>query len=105
MVVRTLTLVRPCLGLFYLRAYIPFFHISYSSTMILVSASSSCFALAVPMREVSCVGYTPRAWDPSSLQSIHTPGPLVFRGAAMVYCNPVRIALWFLYYHRITPYE
>ena len=36
--------------------------------MILVSASF-CFTLAVPMREVSCVEYTPRAWDPRSLQS------------------------------------
>ena len=31
---------------------------------------SSCFSLAAPMHEVSCVGYTPRAWDPCSLQSI-----------------------------------
>ena len=38
--------------------------------MILVSASSSCFSLAVSMHEASCVGYTPRAWDPRSLRSI-----------------------------------
>ena len=30
------------------------------------------------MREVSCVGYTPRAWDPRSLQSILDVS-LVFR--------------------------
>ena len=42
------------------RAHVPFFQISYSSfTIILVSASSSCFTLAVTMREVSCVAYTP----------------------------------------------
>ena len=39
--------------------------------------SSSCFTLAVPMREVSCVGYTPRAWDPRSLQSMLN-GPAYF---------------------------
>ena len=34
-------------------------------------ASSSSFTLSVPMREVSCVvRYTPRAWEPRSLQSI-----------------------------------
>ena len=38
--------------------------------MILVSASFSYFTLAVSMREVSCLGYTPRAWDLRSLQSI-----------------------------------
>ena len=32
--------------------------------MIPVSASSSYFTLAVPMREISYVVYTPRAWDP-----------------------------------------
>ena len=46
-----------------------FFHISfyYCITIILVSAASSYFSLAVPIREVSCVGCTPRAWDPRSL--------------------------------------
>ena len=38
--------------------------------MILVSAFSSHFTLAVPMSEVSCVEYTLRAWDPRSLQSM-----------------------------------
>ena len=47
------------------------FHISYNSlTIILVSAPTVSFALAVSMREVYCVEYTPRAWDPRSLQSI-----------------------------------
>ena len=45
--------------------------------MILVSVFSSCFTPAVPMLEVSCVGYTPRAWDPRSLQSMLN-GPLYF---------------------------
>ena len=39
-----------------------------SFAIILVSAPSSCFTLDAPMREVSCVGYTPRAWEPGSLQ-------------------------------------
>ena len=48
-------------------AYVTFRRISYTSiTMILVFASSSYFTLPVPMREVSCVGDTPRAWDPRS---------------------------------------
>ena len=53
---------------FPLCSYVSFFHISYNSiTMILVSVSSSCFTLAIPMREICRVGYTPRAWDPRSL--------------------------------------
>ena len=63
----SLALVRPCLRLFPIRAHVPCFHISYYSlTIIHVSASFSCFILAVPMREVLCVGYT-RAWDPRFL--------------------------------------
>ena len=46
--------------------------------MILLSASSSYFTLAVPMHEVPCVGYTPHAWDPRSLQSIRN-GLMYFR--------------------------
>ena len=51
------------------------FKISYSSlAIILAFASSSCFTLAVPMREVYCVGYKPRAleWDPRSLHAVYT---------------------------------
>ena len=48
-------------------AHVPFFHISYYSRIILVRVSSSYFTFAVPMREVSCVGYTPRAWGPRPL--------------------------------------
>ena len=52
-------------------AHVPSFHISfYSLTIILVSAPTSSFTLDVSMREVYCVGYTARAWDPHSLQSI-----------------------------------
>ena len=48
--------------------HVSFFHVSYYSlAMILVSASSSCFTVAVSIREVYCVRYEPRAWDPSSL--------------------------------------
>ena len=39
----------------------------YSFAIILVSTSSSWFTLAVPTREVFCVGYTPRAWGHRSL--------------------------------------
>ena len=35
----------------------------FLSFRFLVSASSSRFTLVVHMREVSCVGYTSRAWD------------------------------------------
>ena len=62
---RSLALVRLYLGFF---PFVPMFLSSYYSlTIILVSTSSSCFTLAVPMREVYCVEYTPRAWDPRSL--------------------------------------
>ena len=70
MMVRSSGQVRPYLGLFF---QIPY----YSLAIILVSASSSCFTLAVPLREVSCLGYTPRAWDTRSLQSMLN-GPLYF---------------------------
>ena len=62
-------LVRPCLGFFHLySAHVPSFHISYYCfNIILVAASSSFFTLTVLMREVYCVEYTPRAWDPRSL--------------------------------------
>ena len=76
---RSSVLVRSCFGLFY--PIVPTFlllQISHNSlAMILVSASSSYFTLAVPMREVYCVGYAPRAWDPRSLLSI-LDGPLYF---------------------------
>ena len=52
-------------------SYIVFKFLSFifhTISLILVSASSSCYTLAVPMREVSCVGYRPRAWDLRSLQ-------------------------------------
>ena len=64
-----------------LRAHVSFFQISYYSlAIILVSVSSSFITLAIPMREVFCVGYTPRAWDPRYLQAI-LDGPFrVFRG-------------------------
>ena len=35
-----------------------------------MSASFSYFVYAAPMHEVSCVGYTPRTWDPRSLLSM-----------------------------------
>ena len=54
----------------------------YSLTIILVSAPTSCFTFAVPMREVSCVGYTLRAWDLRSLQFILYV-PLYFRRVVM----------------------
>ena len=46
--------------------------IKYNHTLLLsfLSVFSSCFTFAVPMRLVSCVGYTPHAWDPRSLLSM-----------------------------------
>ena len=52
-------------GTFPLRARVPLFWISYYSHYSYVRYF--LFALAIPMREVYCVGYTPRAWDPRSL--------------------------------------
>ena len=70
---RSFALVRPCYS-----AHVPSFHISYYPLIIiLVSAHISSFTFAVSMREVYCVVYTPRAWDPRSLQSILNI-PLVF---------------------------
>ena len=61
-IVRSLELVRPCLRLF---LFVPTFlssrFINISLVIIPVSASSDSFTLAVLMREVSSVGYTPRA--------------------------------------------
>ena len=49
----------------------PSFYMSYSFfAIIMVSASSSCFTLAVPKHELFCMGCTPRARDSCSLQSI-----------------------------------
>ena len=56
-------------------AYVPSFQISYYSRAIILVSASYCFTLDVLMLEVSCVGYTPRAWDPRFLQSI-LDGPL-----------------------------
>ena len=67
-------------------AHFPFLHISYYSLNIfivsasssfaitLVSASSSCFTLTVPMREVSCVG--------SPFPAVHAKWSLVSRSFA-----------------------
>ena len=63
-VVRFLALVRPCLGLFPLYCPSSFYMPYESCTIILVSASSSYFTLAVLMCKVSCVEYTPCAWEP-----------------------------------------
>ena len=69
---RSLALVKSCL-----RAFPPlqrprcFFQISYwSPAIVLVSAPSSCFTLAVPMRKGPCEGHTLRACEPSSLPSM-----------------------------------
>ena len=60
--VRTLAIVRSSLTFPY-SSHVCFFDISCTSFAIfLVSPLLLC--------EVSCAGYTPRAWDPSSLQSI-----------------------------------
>ena len=53
--------------------YVLSFHIPYYFIILLVSASSSYFTLAVPVCEVQvyvlCGIYTPRAWYSRSLQS------------------------------------
>ena len=61
-------LVRSFWGLF---VFILMFPSVEVLTIILVSASSSCFTLAVSMYKV------PRAWDPRSQQSM-LDGPLYF---------------------------
>ena len=81
-IVRSSTLVRPCLELFLFvpRSFLPeFILLSCDHSW---SAFSSCFTLAVTMREVYCVGYTPRAWDPRTLQSI-LDGPLYFEAKGL----------------------
>ena len=60
------------------KSHVPSFH----ATLILVSASSSCSNLAVPMREVSCAEYTPHAWDSRTLQSI-LDANLCFEGKSL----------------------
>ena len=67
LIVRSLALVRPCLGLFplvstFVSSIYVLFHFYYYSHV--------CFTLAVHMREVSCVGFTLRAWEPLSLLSM-----------------------------------
>ena len=58
---RTVFIARFCSGGPFLRFSSYSAHISEYITMILVSASFSYFTLAVPMLEVSYVGYTTRA--------------------------------------------
>ena len=82
-IVRSLALVRPCLGLspsppVIVPTFLPsIFHTTLLLLFLclLLPLPSS---LLFPMREVYCVGYTPCAWDPRSLQSI-LDVPLVFR--------------------------
>ena len=86
-------LVRPCFGLF---PFLPTFLSSRFLTtrlLLFLSVSSSCFTLVL-MREVSCVGYIPRAWDTSSLQSI-LDGLLFFEtkwlnGRNVAFDRPIR---------------
>ena len=70
-IVISLAPVRSCLGLF---SFVPtFFSFIFHTTILLYFLylpSSSYFTLAVPMREVSCVEYTPCVWDPRSQQSM-----------------------------------
>ena len=48
-----------------------------TTTTTTTTTTYSLFIYAVPMREVSCVRYTPCTWDPSSLQAI-LDGPLYY---------------------------
>ena len=56
----------------------PSWPLSYCSLAIILVFASSCFILAVPMRKVYCVRYTPRAWDFRRVVMIHrAPEPLL----------------------------
>ena len=83
-----LELVRTCLGRFYFVSCSRFF-LSYfilpNILLLFLCAPTSSFTLAVPMREVYCVRllrYTPRAWDPHSLQSILN-SPFIYRRVSL----------------------
>ena len=52
---------------FSLRNHASSWHIVYSSIAMIFFFSPSWFILTVTMREVFCVGYIPRVWDPRSL--------------------------------------
>ena len=71
-IVRSLALVRLCLGLFlFVSTFLSSLFLTTRITMILVSGSSSYFTLALPMREVSCVRNAPRACDPRYLSMLN----------------------------------
>ena len=97
-IIRSLELVTSCLGLFApYSAHVPSFHISrYSLTIILASAPTFSFTLAVPIREVYCAKYTPRAWDLRSLQFIINV-PFVF--PARCYGSVERQDNYYYYYY------
>ena len=80
------------LGRLTLLIFVPTFlsFISHATLLLLYSrvSSFSYFSFAVPMREVSCMGYTPRAWDPRSVQSmLNNPLYLGVLGSCYVACN------------------
>ena len=83
--VRTLALDRPCLGSF---LFVPSF-LSSSFAIILVSTSLSRSTLAVPVREVSRVGYRHRARDPRCLKSFSSRICLNRRSVAID--RPIRL--------------
>ena len=66
-IVRSLALLGiDCMGIFFLHSCVYFLQISFSSFgIILFSPCSLCFTLAVHMREVFSVGYTPSTWKQS----------------------------------------
>ena len=65
--------------IFHLRVHEHLFQISYISfAIILVSASPSCFAIYVSLREVSCAVNAHRAFHPHSLQIIYVDCLLYF---------------------------
>ena len=64
-IIEILTEIKCVLEFFLPCPHVSFPQVSYYSLVLtLVSASSSFFTFVVPMREVSCGGYTPRAWEP-----------------------------------------
>ena len=88
-------------GTFPFRAHVPYFYISYYSLTITLARTSSV-TLAVHMRKVYCLGYTPRAWDPRSLQSILNV-PLVFLARCYGSIEHLYSYYYYYYYYYLSP--
>ena len=86
---QVLSVYQALFGTIPLRLNVPLFQISYYFIVItLVSAPTSYFTLVVPMREVYCVGYTPRAQDSRSLQVHILDVPCISGALLWIYRTP-----------------